>query len=161
TYAKSTAYTLAKSRLSQIEDTYDTAILLLVLLSGVLPWVFEWFNHHLGQSVWAMTAFLFCTGVALSIFSLPFEWYGQFHLEERFGFNTTQPRTWWMDRLKGLLLAALLGYPLLALILKLVDWTGSLWWLWAWACVICFQLLMLVLAPILILPLFNKFTPLP
>jgi STE24 endopeptidase len=160
-YAKSTEYTLAKSRLSQMEDTYDTAILLLVLLSGVLPWVFEWFTRNLGQSAWAMAAFLFATGVGLSIVSLPFDWHGQFHLEEHFGFNTMTPKTWWLDRLKGLLLTALLGYPLLALILKLVDWTGSAWWLWAWACVIGFQLLMLVLAPILILPLFNKFSPLP
>lgn len=161
TYAKSTEYTLAKSRLNQVGDTYDTAVLLVVLLSGVLPWAFDWSTRNLGPSAWAMAAFLFGTGAALSIVGLPFEWYGQFHLEERFGFNTTTPKVWWLDRLKGLALAALLGYPLLALILKLVDWTGSRWWLWAWACVIGFQLLMLVLAPILILPLFNKFTPLP
>jgi STE24 endopeptidase len=161
TYAKSIEYTLAKSRLTQVELSYDTAILLIVLVSGILPWMFEWFNRNLGQSVWAMAGFLFATGAGLSFFSLPFEWYGQFHLEERFGFNTTTPKTWWVDRLKGVLLAAVLGLPLLALLLKLVDWTGPLWWLWAWACVIGFQLLMLVLAPILILPLFNKFTPLP
>src|SRR6202012_742799 len=65
------------------------------------------------------------------------------------------------DRIKGLLLATLLGYPLLVLILKIVDWTGALWWLWAWGVLLGFQLLMLVLAPVLIMPLFNKFTPLP
>ena len=66
-----------------------------------------------------------------------------------------------MDRLKGLLLAIVLGYPLLVLILKIVEWTGALWWLWAWAALLAFQFLMLVLAPVLIMPLFNKFTPLP
>ncbi|MCI0535413.1 MAG: M48 family metallopeptidase [Verrucomicrobiales bacterium] len=161
TYAKSTEYTLAKSRLSQIEDTYDTVVLLFILLSGILPWLFDWFNRSLGQSAWAMAAFLFATGIGLSIVSWPFDWHAQFQLEARFGFNTTTAKVWWLDRFKGLLLATVLGYPLLVLILKLVDWTGPLWWLWSWACVIGFQLLMLVLAPILILPLFNKFTPLP
>src|SRR5947209_19871196 len=66
-----------------------------------------------------------------------------------------------MDRLKGLLLVLALGYPLLVLILKLVERTGDSWWLWAWASCFGFQLLMIVLAPSLILPLFNKFTPLP
>lgn len=99
--------------------------------------------------------------LVLSLPGLPFEWYAQFRLEERFGFNTTTPKLWWTDRLKGLLLAVTLGYPLLVLILKLVEWTGSFWWLWAWGCVLVFQLVMVVLAPILIMPLFNKFSPLP
>ena len=55
---------------------------------------------------------------------LPFDWYAQFKLEERFGFNTTTMKTWVLDRLKGLLLAVLLGYPLLMLVLKLIEWTG-------------------------------------
>jgi STE24 endopeptidase len=66
-----------------------------------------------------------------------------------------------MDRLKGLLLAGAIGYPLLVLILKLVEWSGHWWWFWAWIAMLGFQLLMAVLAPVLILPLFNKFTPLP
>ena len=66
-----------------------------------------------------------------------------------------------MDRLKGLLLALALGYPLLVLILKLVGWLGAAWWFWAWVCLAVFQLVMMVVAPVLILPLFNKFTPLP
>src|SRR5207249_1654248 len=69
--------------------------------------------------------------------------------------------TWWLDRIKGLVLAILLGYPLLILILKLVDWVGQSWWFWACVTMLTFQLLMSVLAPVLILPLFNKFTPLP
>ena len=108
-----------------------------------------------------MAAFLLVTGVALSLPGLPLDWYDQFRLEERFGFNTTTQKLWWMDRLKGLLLGIVLGYPLLVLVLKLVEWTGPWWWLWAWGALLGFQLLMLVLAPVLILPLFNKFTPLP
>jgi STE24 endopeptidase len=161
TYAKSVRYTLAKGRLDQIAGTWGSVVLLAVLFSGLLPWVFEAFTRGLGSSAWAMAAFLLVTSVALSLPSLPLDWYDQFRLEERFGFNTTTQRLWWMDRLKGLLLGIALGYPLLALILKLVEWMGPWWWLWGWGALLGFQLLMMVLAPVLILPLFNKFTPLP
>jgi STE24 endopeptidase len=161
TYAKSVEYTLAKARFGEIESTFDTAVLAVVLFSGVLPRAFDWSTGHLGESAWAMAAFLFGTGVLLSLPGLPFAWYSQFRLEERFGFNTTTPKLWLLDRLKGFVLAAVLGYPLLALILKLVEWIGPQWWLWAWGCVLGFELVMLVLAPVLIMPLFNKFTPLP
>jgi STE24 endopeptidase len=97
----------------------------------------------------------------LSVPSIPLEWWAQFRLEARFGFNTTTLGTWMMDRVKGMMLAAVLGLPLLALILKLVEWMGALWWLWAWATLMGFQVLILFLAPVWIMPLFNKFTPLP
>jgi STE24 endopeptidase len=160
-YRKSVQYTLAKGRFDQIEATCNTAVLLAVLLSTVLPWGFHGFARWLGSSAWAMAAFLLVAGFALSLPGLPLDWYDQFRLEERFGFNTTTRKLWWMDRLKGLLLGIVLGYPLLTLVLKLVEWTGAWWWLWAWGVLLTFQLLMLVLAPVLILPLFNKFTPLP
>ncbi|MEI7940980.1 MAG: M48 family metallopeptidase [Verrucomicrobiota bacterium] len=161
TYAKSVRYTLAKGRLDQIVGTWGSVVLVAVLFSGLLPWGFHGFDQRLGSSAWAMAAFLLVTSVALSLPSLPLEWYDQFRLEERFGFNTTTQKLWWMDRLKGLLLGIVLGYPLLALMLKLVEWMGPWWWLWAWGAMLGFQLLMMVLAPVLILPLFNKFTPLP
>lgn len=161
TYTKSVQYTLAKSRLSRLELAWNTVVLVLVLFSGVLPWAFGQVSRQYGFAAWAMAAFLFITSVVLSLPSLPLDWYGQFRLEERFGFNTTTQKTWWLDRLKGLLLGLVLGFPLLVLVLKLVEWTGRWWWLWAWAALMGFQLLMAVLAPVLILPLFNKFTPLP
>ena len=161
TYNKSVRYTLAKSRFGQVEEVYGTIVLLVVLFSGVLPWAFQFFQQTFGQSAWAMAAFLFSVMIALSLPGMPFDWYSQFRLEQRFGFNTTSQKTWWLDRLKGLLLGIVLGVPLLALILKIVEWTGAWWWLWAWGALFAFQMLMLVLAPVLILPLFNKFTPLP
>ncbi len=161
TYAKSVEYTLAKSRLGQFEDIYDTIVLLVVLFSGVLPWAFQFFQQHAGPAAWAMAAFLFAVGTVMSLPGLPVDWFEQFRLEQKFGFNTTTLKTWWLDRLKGFLLALVLGYPLLALVLKFVEWTGDGWWLWAWGALLAFQLLMLVLAPVLIMPLFNKFTPLP
>jgi STE24 endopeptidase len=132
-----------------------------VLFSGVLPWAFARFSATFGTSIPAMAGFLVATGIALSIPALPFAWYAQFKLEERFGFNTTTMKTWIFDRVKGFLIAVLLGYPLLVLVLKLIEWTGTTWWLWAATVVIAFQLLLLLVAPAVIMPLFNKFMPLP
>ena len=160
TYRKSVAYTLAKSRFGNVADFHDLLLLLLVIFSGVLPRAFHEFATRCGASVWAMAAFLFAVGITLSLPGVPFDWYAQFKLEERFGFNTTTLKTWLLDRVKGFLLAALLGFPLLALVLKVIEWTGAHWWLWAWAVVVVFQLLLMLVAPALILPLFNKFTPL-
>jgi STE24 endopeptidase len=161
TYRRSIDYTLAKSRFADIANVFDTVVLVAVLFSGVLPWAFGRFTASLGTSIPVLSAFLFIVGIASSIPALPFAWYGQFKLEERFGFNMTTLNTWILDRIKGFLLAVLLGYPLLALVLKLIEWTGANWWLWAAAVVIVFQLFLLLIAPAVIMPLFNKFTPLP
>src|SRR6266478_3203363 len=161
TYRRSVDYTLAKSRFGEIAGAFDFLLLIAVLFSGVLPWAFGKFTANFGTSVWAMASFLLVTGIALSVLALPFAWYAQFKLEERFGFNTTTMKTWVVDRVKGFLLAVLLGYPLLALVLKLIEWMGANWWLWAAAVVIAFQLLLLLVAPAIIMPLFNKFTRLP
>ncbi len=160
TYQKSVAYTLSKARFHRWTDLFDTLLLLILLFSGILPWAFGWATRHLGTSVWAMAGFLFATGLFLSLIALPFGWYAQFKIEEHFGFNTTTLKTWVLDRVKGLLLAILLGLPLLALLLKVIEWSGASWWVWAWLVVVAFQLALMLLAPALILPLFNRFTPL-
>src|SRR6266480_4503655 len=158
TYRRSIDYTLVKDRFGNIVHVFDAVVLIAVLFSGLLPWAFGKFDF--GSSTLAMAGFLFVTGIALSIPGLPFAWYAQFKIEERFGFNTTSMKMWIVDRLKGLLLAVLLGYPVLVLVLKLIEWTGANWWLWAAAVVVAFQLLVLLIAPAIIMPLFNKFTPL-
>src|SRR5436190_1928107 len=160
TYHRSVEYTMAKSRFGDVATLFDAVLLLAILFSGVLPWAFGKFTGTFGTSVLAMADFLFATGVALSIVSLPFAWYAQFKLEDRFGFNTTTVKTWVFDRLKAFLLAVLLGFPLLALVLNLIEWAGPNWWIWAAGVVIVFQLLLLLIAPAVIMPLFNKFTPL-
>ncbi len=160
-YKRSIAYTLAKERFGIVESIYNTAVLLAVLFSGVLPWAYRFWSRAWGDSAWAMAAFLFLVGLCLSLLDLPFAWISQFRLEQKFGFNTTTQKTWWLDRLKVLLLSCILAWPLLALILNMTDWTGHWWWLLDWAAVVAVQLLLSVLAPVIILPLFNKLTPLP
>jgi STE24 endopeptidase len=161
TYAKAVNYTLARSRFGQLETTFDALILSGLLFFGVLAWAYDLLRGMLGVSVGAQAGAIFLIPVVLSLLSLPFGWAAQFRLEARFGFNTTTPGTWWTDRVKGLLLTFLLGYPLLVLILKTVEWAGALWWLWAWITLVAFQIGALLLAPVFILPLFNRFTPLP
>jgi STE24 endopeptidase len=160
TYRKSVDYTLARSRFGKTTDTFDTALLLVVLFSGVLPWGWRVATEHFGTSTWATAGFLFAVAVVLRLPGLPFDWFAQFKLEERFGFNTTTKKTWLLDRVKGFVLALVLFLPLLALLLKIIEWAGASWWLWAWGAVLAFQLLLMLIAPALIMPLFNKFTPL-
>jgi STE24 endopeptidase len=160
TYRRSIDYTLAKNRFGNIVNVFDAVVLIAVLFSGLLPWALGKFSASFGTSISAMAGFLFLAGITLSIPGLPFDWYAQFKIEERFGFNTTSMKMWIVDRLKGLLLAVSFGYPLLVLVLKLIEWTGANWWLWATAVVVAFQLLVLLIAPVIIMPLFNKFTPL-
>src|SRR5215216_3406893 len=138
TYRRSVNYTMTKNRLGDVVTVFDAVLLIAVLFSGILPWAFVRFAAAFGTSVWAMAGFLFATGVAFSIISLPFAWYAQFKLEDRFGFNTTTLKTWVLDRLKGFLLAVLLGFPLLALVLKLIGWAGPSWWIWAAVVVLAF-----------------------
>ncbi len=161
TYKKSTEYTLARNRFGVAESAWSLLVLLLLVASPALPVSYSVVVGLLGDHAWTEAAWLFAVVLLLSVPGLPWEWWAQFRLEERFGFNTTTQKVWWGDRIKGFLLSVAIGYPLLLLILKLVDWVGPGWWLWAWALLIGFQLLMMVIAPVFILPLFNKLTPLP
>ncbi len=162
THAKAGAYTLAKSRFGDLTEIFDTLVLILVLLSGVLPALFTEVAGWAGpDATWNHALFILLSGVLLGIPSLPFEWWEQFRLEERFGFNKSTAGLWVMDKLKGVLLMFAIGFPLLWALLSLVRWVGDAWWMWGFALVFGFQLLMLILYPKLILPLFNKLTPLP
>ncbi|KXU36369.1 peptidase M48 [Cephaloticoccus primus] len=165
TYRQSVAYTLARSRFGQFSSLYDFFVLALVLVGGVLPALYDtvvsWGGSGAGEAVWTRAAFLLLVGLLLSIPGLPFDWWSQFRLEQRYGFNKATPALWLSDKLKGLLLALVIGFPLLWLLLSLVGWVGRGWWLWGAALLFGLQLLMLVLYPKLILPLFNKLSPLP
>lgn len=162
TYQKSVAYTLAKSRFGVITGIFDTVVTAVVLFGGVLPWLFAWaVGWGAAQAVWSHAVFVLLAMLLLSVPSLPFEWWEQFRLEEKFGFNKSTVGLWVMDKIKGTVLMFAIGFPLLWALLSLVKWTGPSWWLWGFGLMFGFQLLMLVLYPNLILPLFNKLTPLP
>ncbi len=162
THAKASAYTLAKSFFDSISTVYETGILALALFSGFLPWLYSrvaaW---GAPDAAWTGALFILLAVTVLGLPSVPFEWWQQFRIEARFGFNRTSLGLWLADRLKGLALAFAIGFPLLWALLALVHRAGSAWWVWGFVLVFGFQLAALVLYPRLILPLFNKLSPLP
>ena len=162
TYAKSVAYTLEKSRFGAVTEIFDTLVLAMVIFGGVLPIIYG----HVAAwgapgAVWDDALYIMIVALLLGVPSLPFDWWGQFRLEAKFGFNKSTPGLWVTDKLKGVALALVIGFPLLWALLSLVHWVGDAWWIWGFGLMFGFQLLMLVLYPKLILPLFNKLTPLP
>ena len=162
TYRKAVAYTLEKSRFGVLTEIFDTLVLMLVLFGGVLPMLFNVAAGWAGpDATWNHVLFILIAGVLLAIPSLPFEWWDQFRLEQKFGFNKSTPGLWVVDKLKGTALMFAIGFPLLWALLSLVQWVGNAWWIWGFALMFSFQLLMLILYPKLIVPLFNKLTPLP
>jgi len=159
TYLKSIGYTVAKTRFGIVNDIYDAGVLAVVILSGVLPWLYEAFSGLFGYGIWGQALVLFLIAVLLGIPGLPFDWWGTFRLEERFGFNKSTQKLWVVDKIKALVIGFVLGYPLLGLLIYLVESAGSLWWLWGFAVFFLFQLVMAVAYPMFIMPLFNKLEP--
>jgi STE24 endopeptidase len=161
TFAKAADYTLAKSRFSSFELIYDAAWLAIVVFSGVLPWLWTRADALAPGAAWSGALFLIGTLLLLGLPGLPLAWWSQFRLEARYGFNQSTLGLWISDQLKGTALTLIIGFPVAWGLLALVGKMGALWWVWGFGLLFGFQLLMLVLYPKLILPLFNKLTPLP
>lgn len=159
TYRKSIDYTVAKTRFGMVSELFDAGILALVLLLAILPCFYELFTGWFGSGVWGQALVLFLIAVLLGIPSLPFDWWGTFKLEDRFGFNKSTKKLWVVDKLKGTLIGFVIGYPLLVLLLYLVGAAGTLWWVWGFAVFFIFQLVMVLAYPMCIMPLFNKLEP--
>ena len=156
-------YTLAKGRFGLWSSAFGSVVLLGWTLLGGL----DALNGALGSTVlpaWGALAYQLALLAAVmvigALIELPLEWYGTFRLEQRFGFNRMSLGLWLADQAKGALVGALIGLPLAALVLWLMGASGGLWWLWAWAALVAFNLLMLVIYPTVIAPFFNKFEPL-
>src|SRR5213079_2752718 len=160
-HQKAADYTVAKQRLGIVETIVDAVVLLALTLGGGLAVLFRWTEGIDAAPLWRDVFLL--TGIAVigGLVSLPFSWWHTFRIEERFGFNRTTLKLWLTDILKGALVAIVLGVPLIIVALWLMRNAGALWWLWVWFAWLAFQILMLVLFPTVIAPLFNKFSPLP
>ena len=159
-HRKAADYTVAKARVHLLELGLGAALLLgwtllggLDALNRALLYVLE---PGLGQQLALLAAFTLIG----QLIDLPLDWYKTFVVEQRFGFNKMNTALWLQDLLKSLLLGALIGLPLAALVLWVMGASGGWWWLWAWGIWTGFSLLMLVIYPTFIAPLFNKFQPL-
>jgi STE24 endopeptidase len=159
-HQKAADYTLAKSRLGILELTFGAVILLGWTLLGGLDTLNQYLLAWLGSGLTQQLSLLLSFVVIGSLIDLPFSLYGTFVLEEKFGFNKTTLQLWLADAFKGALIGALIGLPIATLILWLMGAAGDLWWLWAWCVWMGFNLLMMLIYPTFIAPLFNKFEPL-
>ncbi len=159
-HQKAADYTLAKSRVALWDLALETVLLLAWTLLGGLNFLNQILIDAVGsghtQEVLLMVSFT----VIGAVVNLPLSWYQTFVIESQFGFNKSTLKLWLSDLLKASLLGALIGIPLLTLILWVMQSGGAYWWVGAWAILVGFQLLMIWIAPNYLMPLFNKFTPL-
>jgi STE24 endopeptidase len=159
-HQKAADYTLAKSRVTMLDTALDAAMLLGWTLLGGLDLLnqitLNFMGTGMGQQITLVVSFALIGG----LIGLPLSLYQTFGVEQRFGFNHTTVRLWLSDMFKGLLVGAVLGLPILWLVLWLMDAGGPNWWIYTWAALVAYQLLVMWIAPNFIMPLFNKFTPL-
>lgn len=159
-HQKAGDYTTAKLRFGFFSLAVDTAILLGFTLGGGLQFISNTLSRWLGDGMVYQIALAAAVFAISGIISIPFDYYRQFVVEERFGFNKMTPGLFFNDLVKSTLLGILIGLPLLWVLLLVMGKTGDFWWLYAWFLWCAFQFLMLFLYPTFIAPLFNKFQPL-
>ncbi len=159
--ARTRDYALARARLGLAHGAFSAGFTLALLLSGALP-LLDGALGSLGLlGAHRFAAFLVALAVLGSAVELPFSLLSTFGVEARFGFNRTTPALWLRDRLKGILLSAAIGLPLLYAAHAFFDRAGPSWWLWLFGFLALVQLLLAWAVPALVAPLFNRYTPLP
>jgi len=159
-HQKAADYTLAKSRVALWDLALETVLLLAWTLLGGLNLLNQLLIDGVGSGLTQEVLLMVSFTVIGAVVNLPLSWYQTFVIESQFGFNKSTLNLWLSDLLKASLLGALIGIPLLTLILWVMQSGGAYWWVGAWAILVGFQLLMIWIAPNYLMPLFNKFTPL-
>jgi len=159
-YQKSQSYLKTNTKFSRLNDTFSLTLILIAIYCNAFN-EFDLWIRSLGYSN-LLNGILFLGGliIGLQLINLPFGWYKTFVIEETFGFNNSSKGLWVKDQIKALILTCLLGGPLLAIVLWFFEFSGPSAWLYIWGTLVGFQLLLLFLVPVYIMPLFNKFTPL-
>ena len=159
-HQKAADYTTTKVKFGRLPLFYEIVLLLIWTLGGGLEW--------LDQNIIALNYGPIVTGIAViltftfisSLLDLPFSLFNTFVIEEKFGFNRTTIKTFFIDMIKGSALGLVIGVPLLYVILWLMEQSGDQWWIYAWLVISGFSLFMMWVYPTLIAPIFNKFEPL-
>ena len=159
-YRLSQEYYLANLRFGVVSSVFSFLLIMAMIFSGGFARADQLVRQAGGNEVVTALLFFGVLGLAYDLLTLPFQWYDTFVIEERFGFNKTTPRTFVLDKLKGWLLTALLGGLLLAAMVWFYQITGRSFWLWAWGLFALFTLFLTMFYSTLIVPLFNRQTPL-
>jgi len=153
-------YTIEKERIGIYDSIIGIVFLLVFTVGGGISWMFElWAGFDLSPVITGIGAFISLL-IIMQVLELPMSYYHTFVLEDKYGFNKSTPIQFFKDQGMNIGLMLAIGLPLLALILWVMESIGSSWWLWAWAILMSFSLLMSWLFPTVIAPLFNEFTPL-
>ncbi len=160
-YEKSQKYLKTTTRFGWVVGSYDLILFLAFWFSGGFAWLDTLIRRLDLPDILSGLAFIGVLLVARSALRLPFGVYATFVIEERFGFNKTTWKTYIKDRIKGAVLAVLLGVPLLSAVLAFFQYAGSNAWWYCWFVTVGFMLVMQYIAPTWIMPLFNRFDPLP
>ncbi|MEM6884478.1 MAG: M48 family metallopeptidase [Verrucomicrobiota bacterium] len=158
-YSKLVNYTHANTRLDWVSRWLGLMLVLLFWFLGGFGVVYEWVAGFGWHEVWAGCLFFAVLYLLQMMVDLPFDWFHTFKVEEKFGFNRTDTKTFVLDRIKGLGLALVLGVPLLAMVLWFFSSAGELGWLWGWMAFSAVSFALAYVAPTWLLPLFNKFEP--
>ena len=159
-YRRSLEYSQANFRFSIISSTYSIVIMIVALASGLFGAIDTWVRGQVSSEIVVAILFFAIIGLASDLLDLPFDIYGTFVIESKFGFNKTSAKTFIVDKVKGYALAALIGGGLLALIIFIYQETESAFWILGWLILSIFSLVMFMFGTTLILPLFNKLKPL-
>ena len=159
-YAKSQKYQRVTARFSFITAAFSTIITVAFLWLGGFGWLDKWLTAYADNEIWLALAFFGVLSIASDIINLPFQLYSTFVIEEKYGFNKTTLKTFFLDKLKGYLLGAILGGGVLAILIYLVLLLGTNFWLVFWVAITLIMVIMNMFYTSLILPLFNKLTPL-
>jgi STE24 endopeptidase len=159
-HQKAADYTVARTKFGLLALVVNSVVLIGFTLLGGLQWLSVAIFQQTGPGMAYQLALLAGFALISGVIDLPFDYYKQFGLEQRFGFNKMSRGLFFVDMLKGVGLGAAIGLPLVWVVLTLMQSAGNLWWLYTWLVWSAFQLLMMVLFPTVIAPLFNKFTPL-
>ena len=160
-HQKAADYTVVKTRVAMVEVCLSVALVLALTFGGVLQWISDaWARLAPPFGIVHGVALIVSVVLLLAVLELPITLYRSFVVEARFGFNRMTPKLFVVDLAKQALISALLGIPLLVLVLWLMARMGELWWIWVWLAWAGFNLLVLLIYPTFIAPLFNKFSPL-
>lgn len=159
-YQKSLDYQNAYFRFSLVSRTFSFVLMLLMLISGAFGWIYDISGEYVPNPIWHALVFYAFLGVAGDLLSMPFQCYGIFVIEQKFGFNKNTPKNFLMDKLKGYLLGGLLGALIGYAFFYLVDSLGQSFWIYFWAIFMVFSVFMSAFYTTLILPFFNKLKPL-
>ncbi len=159
-HQKAADYTLAKAKVAQIDILIDAVVLVGWTLMGGLSALNDVVLSYIAPGIWQQVILVLTFSLVGGLIDLPMSLYQTFVLEQKFGFNKMTWKLWLSDSVKGLALGLVLGVPLIAMVLWLMQAGGVYWWIWTWCALVIWQLFLMAIAPNVIMPLFNQFTPL-